>query len=237
MAARKVNLLHVEDNLVQRALLAGLLETLPELELTITVAESEDEAVAEFVRGGIDFVLLDYQLSQGDGLQCLLRIRQRDPLVPVVAISGTATAEIAADLIRGGADDYLNKLDLTREKLATSVREALRRADLFRRRLPATDADGAGQADSVLPALWDSFLGGPGPALLESLDAFERAARQARLSPEALRCQFECVCQAWDAVPGRPQARRVLRPLMLELFLRLYGSKADTGTGVPIPGR
>jgi CheY-like chemotaxis protein len=228
MVARKVNLLHVEDNRVQQRMLASLLKALPEFDFAITVVESEDAAVTAFLQGGIDFVLLDYQLSQGDGLQCLLRIRQRDPLVPIVAVSATATSEVAADLIRGGADDYLNKLDLTLETFARSVREAMNRTDLFRRHLPSTEARPAG---ALLPALCEGFLNGPGPALLEQLDAFESAAQQPRLSPDDLRGEFERVCQAWDAVPGRQPARRVLRPLMLELFLRLFGTNSSDESG------
>ncbi len=162
MVARKMNLLHVEDNRVQQRMLASLLKALPEFDFAVTVVETEDDAVTTFSKGGIEFVLLDYQLSQGDGLQCLLRLRQRDPLVPIIAVSATATSEVAADLIRGGADDYLNKMDLTFETFARSVREAMSRSDLFRRHLPSTDSSQSGPVDGLLSALCQGFLKGPG---------------------------------------------------------------------------
>ena len=62
-------------------------------------AETEYAALEEFDRGGIDFVILDYHLTSGDGLSCLRRLRERDAMVPVVAVSGVATPEIAAELV------------------------------------------------------------------------------------------------------------------------------------------
>ncbi len=232
MVARRVNLLHVEDNRVQQRMVVSLLKALPEFDFAVTVAESEEEALAAFSKGGIDFVLLDYQLAQGNGLQCLHKLRQRDPLVPIVALSATAPAEVAGDLIRGGADDYLNKFDLTLEQFVRSVREALYRTDSFRRCLPSTDSDQTRQTDRQLAEICEDFLRGPGAALVKRLDEFESAARQAQLTPDSLRRQFERVCQEWDALPGgQSPAKRIVRPLMLELFLRLFSNNSPGDNG------
>lgn len=233
MVARRVNLLHVEDNRLQQRMLASLLKAMPEFDFAINVAESEEEALAAFSKGGIDFVLLDYQLSQGNGLQCLKKLRQCDPLVPIVALSATAPAEVAGDLIRGGADDYLSKFDLTLEQFVRTVREALYRTDQYRRRMPLADPGEMRQAGQQLAELCEDFLRGPGSALVKRLDEFESAARQAQLTPDILRRQFERVCQEWDALPGgQPAAKRIVRPLMLELFLRLFSNDPPDGNGV-----
>lgn len=233
MVARRVNLLHVEDNRMQQRMVASLLKAMPEFDFAINVAESEAEALDAFSKGGIDFVLLDYQLAQGNGLHCLRKLRQRDPLVPIVALSATAPAEVAGDLIRGGADDYLNKFDLTLDRFVRTVREALYRTDQFRRHMPSTDSEATGQAGLQLAELCDDFLRGSGPALLKRLDEFESAARQAQLTPDILRCQFERVCAEWDALAsGQPAAKRIIRPLMLELFLRLFSNDSPDDNGV-----
>ena len=57
--------------------------------------------------------------------------------MPIIAISGVATPEIAAELLQVGADDFISKKDLSGDVLARSVREALARADAWRRRPPA----------------------------------------------------------------------------------------------------
>ena len=63
--------------------------------------------------------------SEGDGLHCLKELRRRDAKVPIIAISGAASAKIARELVECGADDYLNKSDLSGRLLAKSVREVL----------------------------------------------------------------------------------------------------------------
>jgi CheY-like chemotaxis protein len=130
-------LLHVEDDRIQQALVAHQLAALPDYRFEIAVATSEDEALAMFLGGGFELVILDYQLIQGDGLSCLRQIRQIDPMVPIIAVSATATDEIAANLISAGADDYLAKQTVDGKILGQSVRNVLTRAQAFRARFAA----------------------------------------------------------------------------------------------------
>ena len=137
MAPTVIRLLHVEDDRVQQSLLVRELATMKDLNFDITVVASEDEARAVFPGGGFQLVILDYHLSQGDGVGCLRYFRQLDPIVPIIAVSGVATDEIAAILISAGADDYLAKQTLNSKILCQSVRNALTRAQAFRARFAA----------------------------------------------------------------------------------------------------
>jgi len=103
----------------------------------ISVAPPEDEAIALFSSGGFGLVILDYHPTHGNGVNCLRRIREIDRRVPVIAISGAATDEIAAELIAAGADDYLAKQILDAKILQQSVRNVLIRAQAFRSRFAA----------------------------------------------------------------------------------------------------
>ncbi len=134
MTSRTIKILHVEDEVSQRRLIAHHLRTLDEFDFEIHYADAEAAALDVFRTGGVEFVILDYNLRQGDGLHCLEQMRNRDPVVPIIAISGAATAEIAAELVQAGADDYISKRELTSGKLARSLREALGRADAWRQR-------------------------------------------------------------------------------------------------------
>jgi DNA-binding response OmpR family regulator len=133
MRARTVRLLHVEDDPLIRRLVDRHLQSLTDLTFRITWADSEDTALEEF-GAGVDCVILDYHLAGGNGLNCLRRIRDLDPIVPIVALSGTDSAETAAEFVRYGADDYINKEELTRKGLTQSIRSALLRADACRQR-------------------------------------------------------------------------------------------------------
>jgi CheY-like chemotaxis protein len=217
MSLRPVKLLHVEDNRAQHVMVAALLRGLQEFDFAITRASTEEAAVAEFGGGGYEFVLLDYQLDEGDGLSCLRRLREIDPLVPIVAVSGMATEEVAADLLRSGADDYVNKMELTFDGFARSVREALARTDAFRRR-------------RGVPRLVPGVHGRPGAGVPGPARRLRGGGARGGLTEEGLRLAFEEVCAAWPhrgaarlaaaaagVVPAplrhRPPARRrVIRP-------------------------
>lgn len=136
MPTRTVRLLHVEDDLAQRRFMAHHLAAMGEFDFDIRCVASESAAVGEFDAARPDFVIVDYFLTEGDGLSCLQSLRARDSIVPIVAVSGVATPEIAAELLLAGADDYIGKQDLSRDVLARAVREALARADALRKRLP-----------------------------------------------------------------------------------------------------
>ena len=135
MTTSDIRVLHIDDDRIQQALVARSLKKLEGYGFSIQTATSENDALLFFMRGGIDLVILDYHLSKGDGLSCLRRIRQIDPLVPIVAVSGVATAEIATQLIEEGADDYLCKQVLNFGQIFSQcVRNALTRAKSYRRR-------------------------------------------------------------------------------------------------------
>ena len=137
MPVRTIRLLHVEDDLAQRRFVSHHLASMGEYRFDILSAEGEDAALVEFNGGGVDFVILDYHLTQGNGLSCLQKLRGSDRIVPIITVSGVATPEIAAELLQVGADDFISKKDLSNEVLARSVRGALARADAWRRRAPA----------------------------------------------------------------------------------------------------
>jgi two-component system sensor histidine kinase UhpB len=134
MSTRAVTLLHIEDDAFQQRLLAHHLEAMPEFRFEIRHAETEDAAIRALDEGRVEFVILDYNLRQGNGLSCVQEIRNRDAVVPIIAISGVATPDIAADLLEAGADDYIEKRELTSAVLAKRLRETLMRADACRRR-------------------------------------------------------------------------------------------------------
>jgi DNA-binding response OmpR family regulator len=135
MSEKTIRVLHVEDDEMQRRYVSHHLKGLTGLRFDVRYAYGEDEAVKSFEQSGADLIVLDYHLLQGDGLRCLERLRECDQIVPVIAISGVAKADIAAALIQAGADDYIAKQDLDRDLLGRSVRDVLRRAQACRARI------------------------------------------------------------------------------------------------------
>jgi CheY-like chemotaxis protein len=221
---RIAKLLDIEDSMVPRRILAEQLAAVKEYSFAVTCVASEDEALEVFRRGGIDCVVLDYHLAQGDGLSCLRKLRQLDAIVPIIAVSGEATPEIAAELLRVGADDYISKNELKSGAVPRSLCTALARADALRRFGSANGPASKGRTGALFEEISKTFLARVGPAFLDRLDEWERAARQESWTVAQVERWFETTCSELAAVDsaGSASLERLLRPLLLEMLLRLH---------------
>jgi hypothetical protein len=62
--------------------------------------------------------------------------------VPIVAISGMASPEIAAELLQGGADDDIDKAEVSSRRLAENLGWLLARTAASRDRIGKTRSSG-----------------------------------------------------------------------------------------------
>lgn len=97
--------------------------------------ESREQMVSALDEGAWDLVLSDYSLPGFDGREALDLVRQRDREVPFILVSGTIGEEIAADAMRGGANDFVLKDKLWR--LIPVIERELRDSRLRRERRAA----------------------------------------------------------------------------------------------------
>jgi DNA-binding NarL/FixJ family response regulator len=220
---RTIHLMHVEDDALERHVIAHHLGQMKDHRFEITCVATEQAAIETFQRGGIDFILLDYQLEQGNGLSCLRALRRLDPIVPIIAISGVATSEIALELVKGGADDYIQKQDLTGDVLRHSVLAALKRADALRSRMHTSNGSPTARLKPLLREFCAEFVSQVGPNFLARLDELETAAGQARMGLDEVRRLFDEISSDIGAGSQPEQSKEYLRPVFLELFLRIYG--------------
>ncbi len=81
----------------------------------------------DFPLGNYDVMILDYMLGRGDGLEWLREFKARPDCPPVVFLTGAGNEVIAVRAMKYGADDYLRKQELTRERLLNSIRDVTRK--------------------------------------------------------------------------------------------------------------
>jgi response regulator RpfG family c-di-GMP phosphodiesterase len=67
------------------------------------------DAFALIQRGGVDLVLSDIEMPGENGLSLLRRIKDHDPDVDVIMVTGVIDFETAVGTIRKGASDYVSK--------------------------------------------------------------------------------------------------------------------------------
>jgi two-component system nitrogen regulation response regulator NtrX len=123
-------ILVVDDEADIRELVGGILQ---DEGFVVRTAGNSTDALAAVRTRAPRLVVLDVWLkgSELDGLGILSMLKEMDPFLPVVVISGHGTVETAVEAIRRGAYDYLEK-PFKAEKLIVTVQRALENAALKR---------------------------------------------------------------------------------------------------------
>jgi two-component system nitrogen regulation response regulator NtrX len=145
---KMTDILVVDDERDIRELICDILE---DEGFTTRRAGSSDECMAELNKAAPGLMVLDIWLkdSNMDGIDILKHVRQDNPDVPVVIISGHGNIEIAVAAIKQGAYDFIEK-PFNIDQLLVVIRRAmetsrLRRenAQLRRQEVRATDMIGS----------------------------------------------------------------------------------------------
>ncbi|HRJ77048.1 MAG: Regulatory protein AtoC [Planctomycetes bacterium] len=125
---QQANILIVDDERLIRWSLKARLE---QDGCIVTEAESGEKALSALESAPPDLVLLDFKLPDTDGLTLLKKIKQADPDILVIMMTGFSTIETAVEAMKQGAYHYLNK-PVNLDELALLVAKALETTTLRR---------------------------------------------------------------------------------------------------------
>ena len=71
-----------------------------------------------------DVILCDFRLEDTDGKTLLLKIREKQPRMPVIIITGYSDVKMAVDVMKHGAFDYVTK-PLFPEEILLTIQKAI----------------------------------------------------------------------------------------------------------------
>ncbi len=131
-ARHPLRALIVEDNEDDFVLLVELCQTLSRYVVACDHQPRAEQGLRRALDAEHDVVFLDYLMPGLDGVAWLERYRHGGGAVPVIALTGAGDEYVAANLTLAGAIAYLNKADLTAERLEALL--DLARAEDTRRR-------------------------------------------------------------------------------------------------------
>ena len=131
-----LRIVHLEDDPADAELVQERL-AIEGIECDITRVQTESQ-FRSALEQRCDLILADYTLPFFDGLSALSIVRQQQPDLPFIFVSGTLGEEVAIEALKIGATDYVLKQRLSR--LAPAVGRALREAEEIAERKHAEEA-------------------------------------------------------------------------------------------------
>lgn len=98
-------------------------------DLDFVETTSISETIDFFENDHADLALLDYRVPDGDGIDFARRLTSEASFsgMPVIVITGEGSEAAAAQALRNGVADYLNKNDITTEVFDNAIENALLR--------------------------------------------------------------------------------------------------------------
>jgi signal transduction histidine kinase len=154
MTEAPILLLIVDDSPEDRELYRRLLVQDGEQAYEFLEAETGEEGLRLAHDRIPDCLLLDYRLPDVDGLEFLSRLRA-ERLIPVIVLTGQGNEAVAVEAMKSGAQDYLLKGSVTRDRLQQAVRNAIEKVAL-RRKVEESAAELA-EANAALRRMYDDL--------------------------------------------------------------------------------
>lgn len=121
-----LSVLIIDDNDADRLLYASWLARQPDHKYSITEAGNAKDGYEAFINTEPDLILLDFMMYGKDGFQLLMQMKKNHSRIPpIIFVTAMPSENIRQSVMAMGAKDYLNKNQLTKDLLYTSVNKAL----------------------------------------------------------------------------------------------------------------
>lgn len=124
-------ILLIEDNVVNAKLIQALLSKSSEsalaegLSFQLDCCETLAEGIQKLAENSYDVILLDLVLSDSQGIDTLLKVKEKVTDIPIIIQTASEDEHIVAKAFQVGADGYLRKNNLDTNLLIYAIRLAI----------------------------------------------------------------------------------------------------------------
>lgn len=120
-----LKVLVVDDDEVDRMAICRALK-INGISPQIVEAEDYKTAMAKVQQHTFDCAFIDYLLPDSDGLALVRELRTKGLRIPLIVLTGQGDEQIAVELMKAGATDYMSKSRISSGRLIQTVQNALR---------------------------------------------------------------------------------------------------------------
>jgi DNA-binding NtrC family response regulator len=104
-----IKILLIEDNPGDAYLIEEHLEEFANFSYELKIVETLDEALSVLKKQPFDVILLDLELPDSYGINTFLIVHNKNPLIPIIILTGLSDRTIESYAIKKGAYDFLVK--------------------------------------------------------------------------------------------------------------------------------
>jgi DNA-binding NarL/FixJ family response regulator len=126
-----INILILEDNQDDFFLLKETIESSEEINSKIIHADRLEKSIQTAENQTIDIAVIDLNIPDSFGLETFESFHDRFPHIPTVIMTGVNDFETAISAVQKGAQDYLEKGEVSSSEIIRTLRYALERHELI----------------------------------------------------------------------------------------------------------
>ena len=120
--SHKANILVIDD---EESMRIGCIQTLSEEGFRVQAVENGSQGLQITNEESFDLILLDLKMPGMSGMDVLVKLKEKEPNIIVIVITGYATIDSAVEAMKRGAYDFLPK-PFAPEVLISIVKEAIK---------------------------------------------------------------------------------------------------------------